>query len=51
MSDELEAVAWLCICGDFTESCHCPSCYREAPWGCDCGAQDEHAADDDEPTY
>lgn len=38
---------WLCSCGRFITSgcCHC-SCGGEAPWGCDCGAQDEYIDDD-----
>lgn len=34
---------WLCWCGNFITDgcCHC-SCGGEAPWGCDCGAQDDY---------
>lgn len=28
---------WLCPCGEYVvDCCHCPECYHEAPWGCDC---------------
>lgn len=33
--------SWLCHCGEFVVGCHCPRCYTEAPWGCDCGLQEE----------
>lgn len=34
---------WLCDCGNFITDgcCHCTNCGAEAPWGCDCGLQDE----------
>jgi hypothetical protein len=43
-----EAVnGWLCLCGNWVEgNCHCGLCLQEAPWGCDCGAQDEDDEDD-----
>ena len=43
-----EFTGWLCICGHWEESYfHCRRCFREPPWGCDCGCQDEHHYEDD----
>ena len=39
---------WICTCGHYEEGgCHCSGCGGEAPWGCDCGLQEDlHGPDD-----
>lgn len=42
-----KANTWLCHCGEFVTGCHCTRCYSEAPWGCDCGLQEELREEND----
>ena len=47
-----KANSWLCQCGNWiTDGQHCPICYSEPPWGCDCSACRERALDAIEPEY
>jgi hypothetical protein len=38
-----EPGGWACWCGSYNEGfrCHCGECGAPAPWGCDCGLDDE----------